>query len=76
MFHIHAVNDNAVYTIRSHARMRNTLLLIVHYPHVSTDVVIIIGVIYTVTRSPNRLLKCISEPLTVTDHVSDFLHIY
>ena len=43
---------------------------VTHYPHVSTAVAVIFRVIYKITRGPNKLLKCTSEPLTVTKHVS------
>jgi len=45
---------------------------VIHYRHVSTTVAVVFRVIYKITRSPNRLLKCISEPLSVTKHVSNF----
>jgi hypothetical protein len=47
---------------------------IVHYQHVSIVVASIIRVTYKIKRNPKKLLKCISEPLSVTKHVSNFLH--
>jgi len=46
---------------------------VIHYRNVSTAVAIIFRVVNKITRSPNRLLKCVSEPLGVTKHASDFL---
>ena len=46
---------------------------VIHYRHVLTAVAIIIIIIITVTNKPtkfpNKLLKCISEPLSVTKNV-------
>ena len=50
------------------------LSIVIHYQHVSVVISIIIRVIYNITRSPNELLKCISEALYVTKYVSDFWH--
>ena len=58
---------------------------VIHYRHVSTAVaIIIIIIIITVTNkttnSPNKMLKCISEPLSVTTNVSNcikqYTHLY
>jgi hypothetical protein len=46
---------------------------VIRYRYISTAVAVIIGVIYKITRSPNKLLKCISESLTLTNYVSDIL---
>jgi hypothetical protein len=46
---------------------------VIHYRHVSTAVAIIIRAIYKITRSPNKLLKCISLSLTLTNYVSNIL---
>jgi len=47
---------------------------VIHYWHVSAAAVVIIRAIYKIAGSPNRLLKCICEPLTVRKNVSDFSH--
>jgi len=46
-----------------------------HYGHVSTAVAIIIRVIYTITVSPNKLLKCVSETLSVSKLTPKYMHI-
>jgi hypothetical protein len=46
---------------------------VVHYPHVSTALAVIIRVICKITWCPNRMLNGISEQLAVTKLVSDFL---
>jgi len=48
---------------------------VIYYRHVSIALAVIIRVIYKIIISPNRLSKCISQPLIVTKHVSNFLHI-
>ena len=54
---------------------------VIPYRHVSTAVaIIIIIIIITVniktTNSPNRLLKCVSEPLTVSKDVPNYIKQY
>jgi len=46
----------------------------IHYGHVSTAVSVITRVLYKITGSPNKLLKCKSEALADTKHVSNFVH--
>jgi hypothetical protein len=59
-----------IYTVKTtNARMWIVPSHVIHYQLVSTAATVIIRVIYNITRSPNKLLKCISEPLTVT-HMS------
>jgi len=57
MFHIHALNNNAIYTIK-HTMCVCELYLshVIHHPHVSTAVTVKMTVIYKITRSPSRLL--------------------
>jgi hypothetical protein len=38
---------------------------VIHYQHVSTAVAVIIRVTNKITGSPNKLLKCNSEPLII-----------
>jgi len=55
-------------------QIREIILLNVnHYGHVSTAVAVIIRVVYKITGLPNKLLKCLSEQLTVTKRVSNFV---
>jgi hypothetical protein len=42
-------------------------------PRVSVAVAIISRVTYKITRNLNKLLKCVSEPLSATKHASNFL---
>ena len=48
--------------------------MLLWYQHLSNIFAVIIVVVRRITRSPNKLLKCISESLTVSKHVSYFLH--
>jgi len=52
------------------------LSYIIHHRHVSIVVAIIIRITFTITRNPDKLLKCEVEPLSVTEHVSKFIHIH
>jgi len=45
-----------------------------HYQHVSTAFANIIKVNNQNIRDPNNLSKCMSEPLSVTKSVSNFLY--
>lgn len=58
MFHIHALNNNTIYTIKQTMYIRELYLShVIHHQHVSTAVTTKITVIYKITNSPNRLLK-------------------
>lgn len=46
----------------------------VHYRHVSIAVAFIIRVIYTITVSPNKPLKCVSETLSVSKLTRKYIH--
>jgi hypothetical protein len=46
---------------------------IILYQHVLITVAIIITVTYKI-KGPNKLLKCISDPLIVTKNAPNFLH--
>ena len=52
------------------------LLNLILHGHVSTAVAVIIGVVCRITGRPNKLLKCLSEQLSVTKRVSNFLISY
>ena len=45
--------------------MRMYLSHIIHYQHASVAVAVVVRVIHKVARIPNRLLKCVFEPLSV-----------
>jgi len=48
--------------------------MLIQYQHLSNFFAAIIVELLRITKSPNKLLKCLSDPLTVSNHVSYFLH--
>ena len=81
--HWHICKNSAVCWILKSLHKTNTctyfklvLSHAVRYRRVSTAVAIIIRVIYTITVSPNKLLKCVSETLSVINNVSNLTPKY
>jgi hypothetical protein len=48
--------------------------MLIQYQHLSNIFTAFFVVLRRSTRSPNKLIKCISEPHTVSKHFSYFLH--
>jgi len=49
-------------------------ILTIHHQHASIAFAIIMRITYKIIRNPNSLSKCISEPLHVTNNISNSLY--